>query len=387
MKKFVILTIISMFIVLLSGAIPLRGQAIWLGQYLSLQFCLFLGISFVLWQFNRFISLFTLACLLSAFFITQCSKTSMVFLIQLDLGCLACYGASKFNQENRKRILYGILGLVLLQYSWLIMQTYNLDFLFDSKITQGADELVGFSGSADQLGTFFALTLPVMLYIFPPLALLSLAGLIIAKSSFAFVAGIVSGLFYLYYSSKRLFGISILLITIVGIVFFIKVDKPTKADFSTRFSVWKYSIKAVTDENVRIIRNGKNLQVETNAWYGYGLGNYQQIIPYIPQELVEYKFNYIDEKFTHAHNDYVELFFEFGRIGAVLLIGFLGSLLLVFLKAVKTKEFILYSACVLAYLLNATGNFVSQIAVSGLLLIIFLGMLYGVRRENGKATR
>ena len=83
----------------------------------------------------------------------------------------------------------------------------------------------------------------------------------------------------------------------------------------------------------------------------------------------------------------VELFFEFGYIGVVLLIGFLGSLLFAFLKAVKTKEFVLYSSCVLAYLLNSIGNFCSQIAVSGLLFILFLGMFYGTRRENGTASR
>ena len=216
MRKFLTLIILAIFIIPLSSVIPLRGQPIWYGQYLGLLFFLFLSVSVVLWQFNRWLSVFTLLCLYSTFFVTSMSPRSIVLLFQLDLACLASYGISRFGKKHRQIIIKAIVGLMLLQGLWIALQannipikiktdTFETDLTFVSRLRPGQKEMVGFSGSPDQIGAFFALTLPIALYVFPPLVLLSLAGLVVSKSSFAFVAAILSGLIYFFYTNKKVF--------------------------------------------------------------------------------------------------------------------------------------------------------------------------------------
>ncbi len=384
MKKFLILTIGAVILIPLSGVIPLPGTAVWNSQYVGLLFFLFLAISVFLWDFNKWLSILVGYCFLSAFFVTGMSSRAMVLLTQLSLCCLASYGVSKFNAKHRKYVLIAILALVLIQFSWLIMQAYDLDPIFKSKFAGRVNEMVGFSGSPDQMGTFFALTLPVALRFFPPLALLSIVGLIISKSSFAFVAGIISGLFYLYFIKKKLFVVSIAIVSILGAVFFLKVDRLHAADFGTRFSVWRHAIKSVAQGKIKIIKNGKALEVVTDPLYGYGFGNFEKIFPYVPEKLTGHKFNYANEKFTHAHNDFVELHFELGHLGFGVFLLLLFGIMIDFIRAKKTKEVILYSSCLLAYLLNAQGNFLSHIAVSGMFLVLYFGMFYGsIRRKDG----
>jgi O-antigen ligase len=367
MKKYLILLIAALITVPISSAIQIIGQPTWYVQWLVLTFWLFFGVSLVLWKFNKFVSIFTLFALLSTYFVVGRNPRAVMLLFQLELTCLASYGVSKFKKKDRKFIIYTILVLVLIQYSWLIVQTHNLDPFFETnRPNRIGDELVGFLGNPNQLGTFFAITLPVMLYLYPPLALLSVMGLIVAKTTFAFVAGISAGLFYLFFVKRKLFYISLISGLILSSVFFLKIDRPKAQDFGTRPYVWKHAIETSLKGEIKVVKNGRKLNVETNPIWGYGFGNFIKIFPYVPEKLTKHKFNYINEKFTHAHNDYAEAIFEFGYSGLVLIVCFLTSLVSVFIKTLKTKEFILYSSCVLAYLLNCVGNFCSQLAVSGL---------------------
>ena len=126
MRKFLTLIILAIFIIPLSSVIPLRGQPIWYGQYLGLLFFLFLGMSIVLWQFNRWLSLLTLLCLYSTFFVASMSPRAIILLFQLDLACLASYGISKFNKSHRRIVIRAIIGLMLLQGLWLALQANNI---------------------------------------------------------------------------------------------------------------------------------------------------------------------------------------------------------------------------------------------------------------------
>ena len=167
-------------------------------------------------------------------------------------------------------------------------------------------------------------------------------------------------------------------------MFFLKVDRLKLADFNIRIDVWKHAIKATTEGKVRIIKNGRGLEVLTNPLYGYGFGNFEKVFPYVPEKLTGHKFNFADEKFTHAHNDFVELYFEMGHLGFGVFLLLLFGVMIDFIRARKTEEVILYSSCLLAYLLNMQGNFLSHLACSGMLLILYFGMFYGsIRRKNG----
>ena len=126
------------------------------------------------------------------------------------------------------------------------------------------------------------------------------------------------------------------------------------------------------------------MRISTNPLWGYGFGNFLVYFPFIPQQQ---NFNYINEKFTHAHNDLIETpVFELGVIGLISLLLLFINFFREFIVHKKNKELIMIFTCILAYLLNALGNFLSQIAVSGMLLMIFYGMFKGIIKENGKTA-
>ncbi len=378
MKKFLILTIAGIILVPLSGVLPIKGTAVWNAQFIGLLFLLFLGVAIFLWDYNKCLSIFFGSCVLSTFFVAGMSSRAITLLYQISFCLLASYGISKFTKGYRKAILYTIAGLIFVQFSWLVMQAYNLDPFFDSIYDGSRDELVGFSGATGQLGAFFAITLPVALYVFPPVALLNVVGLMIAKSSFAFVAGFVSSLFYIWFVSKKLFAIFLIIGIVSGGIFFLKVEKLTDWDFDTRLSVWKYATKMSMSGSVEI-EKGKKAEVVWNSILGCGFGNFPRIFPYIPQKP---RFNLPREKFTHAHNDPIEFFAELGHAAKVILFLILGNMLLIFKKSQKSREMVVCSACLLAVFLNSLGNFIFHIAVSGMLIVVFLGMFHGIRKEQ-----
>ena len=395
MNKFLILIIIGIFLIPISSIIPSLG-GLWYSQYISLSICLFFGIALFLWNFNKTLAIFDIICILSAFLITNLNSRAIILLFNLNFGCLGVYLLSKFNQQQRQVIIRSIFILFLLQYLWLILQANNIsipinikgrhiDITFKSIYDINKKELVAFSASPDQLGTFFALTLPVALYIHPLFALLSLAGIFISKSAFAFISGISGGLIYFYFIRKKIFKILLILILPIFLLFYFKyADKLTSADFKTRGGVWKYAIQSTLKGNINIEHFGNNITIKTNSLYGYGLGKFLLYFPFVPQK--SNHFNFATEKFNHAHNDYIEIFFELGIIGIISLIALLTNFFKNFISAKKSKELIMLFSCLVVYLLNSSGNFLSQIAVSGMLLMIYYGMFKGAMRENGQTT-
>lgn len=352
---------------------------------------LFAGISFVLWDFNKFLSIFTGICLISTFFVTRFCPRAIVLLFQLDLACLAAYGISKFNAKQRRCVLWAILGITLLQFVWVALQGFNIDPIFHSLLRAGKKEMVGFSASPDQIGTFFALTAPTMVSFHPLLGIISLFGMVASKSSFAFVAGVASSIFYFYFKNKLVFKIALLFIIVISTIFLVFTKEVRLVDCQVRGNVWRYAILSTIKGEVYIEKGQKKAIVITNPILGYGFGNFLRIFPHIPEKRTTLdpwfrNFNCYREKFTHAHNDYVEAFFELGYLGLISLSALFISFIRGFVKSIKSNELILYFSSIVAYLLNASGNFLSQIAPSGMLLAIFYGMYEGARRELREQT-
>lgn len=400
MNKLLIVTLLSILFVPLAGIIPVIGQPVWFSQYVALQLIAFVFCALYFWNFNKFLSVFILICVFSTYnsflmsfyqcvikFITNNNTTvtipsisprAIILLLQLSLCSLASFQISKLNKRQRKIILLGLFALLLLQTFWLGKQYLGEDRIFSLLRDSSKDGLVGFSGAADQLGSFYAIITPALLYLSPFILLFSGIGIILAKSSFAIVSMVLASLFFLFFKSKLMFIIIIPVLIFFSIIYFTRFDILNKGDFTTRLNVWRYAIKSTIDGKIDVGR-----ELRTNRVTGYGFGNFQAIFPYVPQK--DRNFNYIDEKFTHAHNDYVEIFFELGWAGLISVILLSGSVIYEFIKSKKTIEIVAYASSVMAYGLNAVGNFVSQIAVSGLLIILFYGMFKGAIRDGNTA--
>lgn len=383
MKKFIALILLGLIGIPIMGYFPIGGTPVWSAHYISLTFLLFLGVSFVLWDFNKWLGVFSAMCLISTFFVSKGSIRALAILIQFDLLCLVAYGVSKFDKNCRKWIIGGIAGFVIMQSGWLVLQYFNLDPMFFLKNKDGADVtknvMVGFMGSTGQLGATSAIVLPLMAYIHPLLALLCFGAICVSKSSFALVAGMSSGLIYFFLTNKKLFKIAVIVCLIVGTFFFGKLEYIRGVDFQMRFEVWKSAVSCTVKGELPILVNNQFGTAKCNPILGYGFGNFLKIFPYVPGYS---RFNFDREKFAHAHNDYVETFFELGYMGLIGIILLLGGFANDFIKATKSRELAMAGCCIIAYLLCSLGNFNSQIAVSGLLVMLCYGMFRGCL--NGK---
>jgi len=379
MKETTILTIIALFFVTIASAIPFPSYNVWFGQYVGLLAIFFISLVLYLWNKNKPLSLFLSFCILSTFSVTRLSPRAIMLMYQISLGAVFVYAIAQLNYKNREKIKYAIALLVMLQFLWIILQWCGLDPLFVCVYNDKMDGLVGFSGAPNQIGAFFAITLPMMLHIHPLLSIISIIGLIVSRSSFAFVAGIVSGLLYCFFVYRKFFYYILIAFTLISAFFLKKVDNPCFVDFKTRFGVWAHAIHSTIEGDISMKHAGREGIVKTNPLYGYGLGNFFVIFPRTPERPY---FNYEREKYNHAHNEYVESFFELGYIGIIIIFSMIIKFFINFLYTIKDEEIMAYFCCIMAILINSMGNFTLHIALNGLLLIVYYGLFEGVRIGN-----
>lgn len=445
MRKFFWLVIFSIVFVPLFSVFPkvfdllgigirFEGGDVWYLQYLGLYICLNLGISFVLWKFNKFVSLFSLLCLFSVVFghdgktlvFTQ-TPLSMITHGVLNLSFLASFSISKFSKDQRKIVVWVFLGLIVFQGFWVILQYNNLDPIFDgfgTYMTEGKlDDTVGFSGSHNQIGVFFASTAPVVIGLCPYLLPLVVFGLWCSTTSFAWGAFSISSILYVAIEARsklkkknNVLGISIILCVLIGSgVFFCEFENLTLLNDTVtkeRFLLWKNTVKAVEKEEITVTKylnviNGKSYWsahqyifpnnpgqytkqtvkkvITCSKWFGYRLGNFIKISPYSQRDYFDYKDGF--HVYSHAHNDFIEVFFELGRTGAIALFLIIIHFFWVYIRSEKTKILNIVFCCIVAQMLCALGVFTIHTALNGLLLVINYGLFCSEIRELNSNVR
>lgn len=370
---------------LLGAIIPQKIGTTWYSQFLTLLFFLYLTPILILWNFNKYLSLFIGVCVFSSFFVAKISPRALVLLGQLEMLSLVSYGVSKFSAPQRKAIRRVLIGIFLFQCLYLLFQFLNKDIFFNRIGIPSEDMLVGFMGASGQLGSAQAVLSPIVLgssLLFLPFSLISIA---VSKSFFSCVSIIVGLSILVYFLHREHFKLFLILIVLFGFFFSTKIDTVNSSQVSTRVSVWRHSITSVLKGEVKANRNGSDFIVKCNPLFGYGFGNFLIIFPYVPQQE---NFNYSNEKFTHAHNDFIETgFFETGIIGAIFLTLLIAMFFVGFCLTKKTPELAVYFSSIVVYMINASGNFVSHMAFTGLCLAVIYGLYEGVRRENGAIAK
>ena len=394
------LIIISLFVVTLSAMIPIRGTDVWFVQYIALFSMFMLGISVALWKFNKYISLITMWCLFSTIFVANQSPKAMLVLLQIDLGCLAMYVISNLKQKQRELILKSMLGLVLIQGILVTLQHFNLDPIFNHISDVAKDDTVGFSGSRNQLGIFFATTSPIVISYCIWLLPFTLIGLCGSTTTTAWGAFVITCMSMVLIKYKNMIGIFVIILIMSGYIFFTKFETLSTAMIGQRFRLMQLTVHQVMHEEAIMIRrefriakeisegvwsHGKMVKkvARCNRLTGFGLGNFQSISPYTQDDgVIDVWDGSSNHVYGHAHNDYVEFMFDTGLIGFVLLVVAIIDFLRRFWKAKKTKILMVSFASILAFMLCAMGVFAIQTACSSMLFIVLLGICEGELWES-----
>lgn len=381
MKKSLYYVIASMFLIPLSGLIPIRGTDIWYVQYLGFTTVLFFGISLYLWKWNKYISIFTILVLISTLITAKQHPRAMFMMINIDIGCILLKYISE-NYKNRDILFKGLLWFIGVQCGWLLMQYCNLDPFFDNVVKTLPDPLTALSGSRNQMGLFMAVVIPLVIakciYLLP----LVIFALLCSKTSSAVLGAIIGTIFYLYITKHKVRHLSLVLVAIILILFLCKFEKFSSVELNNRYLLYKTTISQVENERLEISKEKDGTKttkiITCNKWFGYALGNFMRMSPFTQ--------NYLwgGHIYRHTHNDYIEIWFEMGRLGLISILMILSNILYLFVRKTQEHDIKMLFSCLLIYCITANGIFTMHTAVSLMLFVLIFGLLIG--GLNGKKS-
>lgn len=373
MNNLLKLICLSIFMVPMASIIQMPGTIIWYPQYLMLIALAFLLGSFLIWQINKPLSVLSIYCLLSYIFVTQQHPRSLLCLIVayggIGLVCLI----TKLKQV--KPIYTCIIAMALIQFVLVVLQKFNLDPFFHSIANAKLCDTVGFVGSHNQLGEFYAAIVPFLGWFIP----VSFISIFFSQCSTALIAAFVATLLtiavYNYKISLVFLGMGLVIIPLWG-----KYDTSVKYAFNERLNICKLSIKQVVSGKavMEISEKVKHI-VACNPLTGFGLGSFLMISPSTQGPVLDrsnpniYKNTH---RFEHAHNDFVEWFFEGGWIGIAIVLVIAVHILYTFLFSEMTNGIKLTFISLISQLILSSGTYVIHAPVSYFMLCLTLGLFY-----------
>jgi hypothetical protein len=358
----------------------------WYVQYITFLFLLLLGVTVYLWGFSKPLSLLTGLSLFSSMVVAKQAPVGLFHCFMVYLSVLAIYAISQTTVKQRMVIRKAVIVVASIYCIMLILQILNLDPFFiklDSNglPMKGIDDPVGFSGSKNMSGAFFSVIGSYLAFTLPIITPLMVLGLWMSKSSFA-IAGFIAGSSLLLFKNKWWKGILILMSIVISIFFWKFETNPINA-ISGRLQPDKAAIQAIYTGHIGIVKEKVSRTIKANPYFGYGIGNFIRIFPYVPQN----GFNGPRDKYVHLHNDYIEWVFEMGYLGLIVLVWLIIDFLVKAKRLFAIKEARGYLAAIFSYLVCACGLFVSHVAVGSLWLMLFYGMFLSKYREiYGKTT-
>jgi len=374
---------LSIFLIPFSGAFNFVPNGnIWDTQYIAFLVLAYLFLSFNIGKFNKLLGFFSAYCMFSVIIIAQQHPRSLFCLNTLYFSILAIKYISTLDRKKINILLWALVGLVVAQGVLVCLQFMGWDPIFNKIGAPGSDDTVGLSGSHNQIGTFFAVTAPLVLVYCPYLIIFNIIGLFGATTTIAYFAFAVGALALV---SRKYSALLVQAILVVGLIFFFRFESADlPSSIQERIELTKMTINQVETGNAVMSRDFEEgtqvINITSNKWVGFGLGNFIRISPHTqrwytkPDAIGARALK--QHRYSHAHNDFIEGYFELGRIGAFLIILLLIDFFFKFYRAKKTKLLMIAFAGVVAHLVCALGVFTIQTAVTGILLIIFLGIFY-----------
>jgi len=418
MNKLYKLTLIGILIIPLSSIFPhllkivpkwqfllgMAGTDVWYIQLIFLLIFISLGLSTVLWKFNKFVSIFTVSCMFSTLLMRHQDIRDIMALFVVQCMCLLAYGISKMTRGQRVNILRAIVLVFIAQSALVIAQYFNADPFFDYIGNTSMDDTVGLVGSHNQVGLFLADVGPLIVIFYPYFIPILIFCLWCSTTSSAWAGCIVASLLAAFYIGKRKFVFLFALFLICTGIYVQKFESVTVQTFKERARLVEHTVRSVLNEKIvtEVVHSQMGLvkQVITcNQFFGFGLGKFIRISPRSEgqywvvshDKIIEDKEDTLtgmvpQHRYSHAHNDYAEVFFEMGWFGIIALVLCIGDFIRRFIVSKKSKLLIVSFSCVVAHLVTALGIFTVHTAVSGLMLILFWGITEGELREvdNGE---
>ncbi len=297
------------------------------------------------------------------------------------LLCISFYLLCRYLKKEELEFQLNLFpALLLLQFIFLTVQTLNKDAIFNSLDTHHIK--FGTIGNTSMLGCFLItiggiLCMKNKWYIVPLIILV-----ILSKSMFALAALWVGLCFYLFFKTKKKSLPAILLLLCIPFM----ATYHWGASEKIRLKVWQRGIEMVMFDRTSATEKKFNL---TRSLKGWGMGTWKYLYP-LNSEGLDYYWGETNKEtgvyemhewtigkhkgdwlmWVRAHNDYLQAYFELGFVGLLLMLGFIGTIIIGFIRAQKTEIFIISTAGLIAIAINMIGMFPTKM-IQAVPIIIF----------------
>ena len=305
---------------------------------------------------------------LTAHFKFQVSST---YLINVFCGCVLYYTTKAVaKKEHIEFFLNTLLWLVAINLGLMILQLFGLDFInkLARYTTEGFKGFLenydpaGFMGYKGAMGCLMACAVPVLAS--RPgkwgliLAVALFLPLYLSKAAICIAGGLVAFLFVLWYKdlgfsvrgfyiSSRAAWLSVLLVLVISGLCYMKfTELPMGNSIPQRLNQWKLvardcvmhpiigwgpdSFRNETERKKFVYAMSPNLMKDGGVHYSY---------------------------WDNPHNLLISLFYEWGVIGLLILLGYFRFLALAFQKSIKDPEILALSGVILAVLVVSMAQF------------------------------
>ena len=356
---FIFLTLVGMWN--LNPHLGLRANKLLLSQLVAISF---IGLVFIK---NWWLKLFLLwTAIRTAMFCVTTSYTTLLIIFVFLMAYQVIL--DRIKPIDYRLVLNTICVVIILQTFWMTLNYFGIWFLtmpvgtnaniiprlLHIDLSVGKYPAVGMLTHYNMASAMLVLSLPAFFrrrwrWFIP----LILWGLWISQSAGGVIPAIViSVLFSFFYFKKH--RRKIVLLSIMSILAFIVAYSQVRQlrlilDASGRYQMWGKMVKHLA---------------LNKPFIGIGIGQFKEVFPlfcaFIDNNLTP------KHPFSHAHNEYIQLWIEYGAIGFALIMGFIVSL---FRKIPRTYISLLAALGIIAGLLNSGVNFLFHTTGVFLLLL------------------
>ena len=271
-----------------------------------------------------------------------------------------------FDFYKLKQFGWLFFSLISLNLLFCGFQYLGIDPLFSSAETIKAgwqDALVGLMKNKVHIGVLAAILAPIAMYASPWLIIPFIPVLVISQSSASAVALAVGlGMIAYVKFNKKIFISVASILLILGFIYVVKFDMP-HGQFGERFKVWK----ATT-----------TMALKQDPYFGQGIGSFAKI------NMATMQTNGSPQNWVWTHNEYLQLFYETGFAGVLIIVLFIiGNIKTLFKHKLKVihEDYIFLVASFIIVCMVSVLQFPFHLGrFAGVL--VFVMALLAARRED-----
>lgn len=277
--------------------------------------------------------------------------------------------ANIIKKEQVINILNAICIVAIMQCTLIILQTLNIWIFFNPKGGEatGFNVACGFLGNTNISGSFLALTIPAFLRKkWCWFLLLICTCLVINRCLGSIIASVAGLIFYSFQLKSKIKYYIAMAIVVLGMTYYTKYDPIKFKQYNSlgiRLFHWRQTIERL------VLKDHKKLLL------GWGIGQYKVFYPMLQRTSDMYKNTYPykpEAIHKQAHNEYIQVMTENGLIGIMIILIYLISLFIRYLKRKSYLTTIVYTGIIIS-MVNSCVHFLFH-TTTGVLALLYMAL-------------